>query len=240
MGLRIFEADPDAKPAPKVEVQYDRPAFSFRTGMQVFNKAKKKFDPVSLANWRVVTDNPEVAQGIAELFGGTPDEFDPTKAQNWHVLTDAPSVEIVVDGSKAVEDKLVQWGGPGGPVHECDGMYSLLPENKGEPCGCPQTMKERKELARKRKGPSPSINVDFTLAGAGEELGKGKLIATAWTLAEVIHEVKEALDAVDGPALCELSIELVEYVSEIHGPVSYKKPVIKVIGSYNDAIAEER
>jgi hypothetical protein len=188
----------------------------------------------------VVTDNAETASAIAELYGGTAEEFDPTKEQNWHVLTDTSTVEIVIAGSAAVEDKLVQWGGPGGPIHECDGMYSMLPEDKGEPCGCPQTMKERKELARKRKGPSPSINIEFTLAGAGEDLGKGKLIATAWTLAEVIHEVKDALDAVDGPALCELIIEQVEYTSEVHGLVSYKKPVIKVKGSYNDAIAEDR
>ncbi|MDX3551004.1 hypothetical protein PV729_04325 [Streptomyces europaeiscabiei] len=241
MGLRIFESDPDAKPAPKVEVQYDKPAFSFRTGMQVFDPKTKRSKPVSLANWRVCTDSEEVAKGIAELYGGSPVDFEPMKEQNWHVLTDTPAVEIVIAGSEAVEDKLIQWG-QGGPTHECDGMYSMLPDDKGQPCGCPSTMKERKELARKRppQGPAPSINIDFTLAGAGEELGKGKLIATAWTLAEVIHEVKDALDAVEGPALCRLEIVPVEYESEIHGRVRYKKPVITVLGSYNDAIAEDR
>lgn len=235
-GLRIFETDPDAKPAPKPEATaYEPPAFQLRTGMQVKGK------PKTLRNWRVVTDNPDTAGAIAELYGGTADEFDPTKEQNWHVLTDSDTIEVVIDGSDAIEDKLIMWG-PGGPMHECDGMYSLLPDDKGEPCGCPQTMAERKELARKRppRGPAPNIIVNFTLAGAGEDLGKGMARLTAWTLAEVIHEVKDKLDAVGEPALCALRLELVEYDSDKYGRVSYTKPVIDVLGAYNDAVAEER
>jgi hypothetical protein len=101
-------------------------------------------------------------------------------------------------------------------------------------------MQERKERAAKNRGPKPAINVDFTLAGLGEDLGKGKLIATAWTLAGVIHEVKDALDAVDGPALCRLGIKHVSYMSQKHGQVDYYHPEITVLGSYADAIAEER
>jgi hypothetical protein len=103
-------------------------------------------------------------------------------------------------------------------------------------------MAERKDLAKRRppKGPAPSINVTFRLAGAGYELGAGKLIATAWSLAEVIHEVKDALDQVDGEALCRLELEHVQYTNKAGIDVSYRKPVITVLGSYNDAIAEER
>ena len=235
MGLRIFETDPDAKPEPKADKpQFELPAFSLRSGMQRNGK------PVSLANWRFVTDSEATAGALAELFGGTAEEFDPTKEQNWHVLSDTSELEVVIAGSADVEDKLTQWGGPGGPIHECDGMYSLLPDDKGEPCGCPATMKERKDKARKRRGPSPNISVWFTLAGLGEDLGRAKMIGTAWTLAEVIHEAKDALDAVDGPALCTLRLELVEYDSDKYGRVSYTKPVIDVRGSYSDAIAEER
>jgi hypothetical protein len=242
MGLRIFDTDPDAKPAPQTEkTEYDKPAYSFRTGMLIPDpKNPKKDKGISLPKWRAVTDNESIAQGIAELFGGTAEEFDPTKEQNWHVLTDAESVEVVIDGSKAVEDKLVQWGGVGGPIHECDGEFSLLPEDKGEPCGCPTTMKERKALASKNRGPKPAINVDFILVGAGEELGKGKLIATDWTLAGHIHEVKAALDEIDGPAICDLRRVHVEYMHDVHGLVSYHHVQIDVKGSYNDAIAEER
>lgn len=236
MGLRIFESDPDAKPVPKPDkVEYERPAISLRTGMQRNKKA------VALPTWRFTSEELPESAALAELFGGKAEEFDPTKAQPFHVITETDELEVVIDGSAAVEDKLIQWG-VGGPLHECDGMFSLLPDDKGEPCGCPSTMEERKALSRKRppKGPAPSINVTFTLAGKGEDLGKIKLISTAWTLAEVIHEVKDALDAVDGPALCTLKLELVEYISDKYGPVSYRKPVIVVQGSYSDAIAEDR
>jgi hypothetical protein len=37
-----------------------------------------------------------------------------------------------------------------------------------------------------------------------------------------------------------MRLELVEYDSDKYGRVSYTKPVIDVLGSYSDAIAEER
>ncbi|MGW5637132.1 hypothetical protein [Streptomyces sp. NPDC003832] len=241
MALRIFDTDPDAKPAEREAPKFERPTFQLRTGMQVPDpKNPKKMTGISLPNWRMVTDDERIAGGFAELFGGSAEEFDPTKNQPWHVLSETNTLEVVINGSSAVKDKLVQWGGAGGPIHECDGVTSLLPEDNGAPCGCPATLKERKDRASKNRGPKPSINVTFTLVGLGEDLGKGKLIATAWTLAEEIHKVKDALDAVDGPALCTLEINHVEYVSKIHGPVSYYHPVITVQGAYNDAIAEER
>lgn len=235
MALRIFDTDPDAKPQKReLKPEFERPAFQFRSGMQRDRK------PVSLSAWRVLTDDPAIAAGIAELYGGTPDEYDPTKDMNLHVLTEARAVEIVIDGSKAIEDKLILWG-PAGPIHECDGATFLSPaEDKGQPCGCPSLMSERKDLARRKRGPAPSINVTFRLAGRGYELGVGKMIATAWTLAEVIHEVKDALDAVDGEALCTLELVEVKFVNKDGQGVEYRKPVITVLGSYNDAIGEER
>ncbi|MEU5149750.1 hypothetical protein AB0G42_21535 [Streptomyces yangpuensis] len=242
MALRIFNTDPDAKPEPRKPVEYTRTeyAFQFRSGMQVYNPEKKKNEPVSLANWRVLTADPVVADAIAELLGGAVEEYDPTKELNLHVLTDSPSVEIVIEGSKSIEDKLILWGAAG-PIHECDGEFFLSPpEDKGAPCGCPPILSERKELAKKRRGPSPAIVVPFRLAGHGYELGVGKLMGTAWSLAEVIHEVKEALDRVEGEALCRLELEHVQYVNKAGIDVSYRKPVITVLGSYNDAIGEQR
>jgi len=242
MALRIFDTDPDAKPKEKATTTYTPAAFQLRTGMQVPDERNpKRMKGISLPNWRAVTEDESVADALAELYGGTAEEFDPTKALPWHVLTPTNSIEVVIDGSKAIEDKLIQWGGVGGPVHECDGEFFLSPpEDKGEPCGCPSTLKERKQRASNNRGPKPAITVEFTLAGAGEDLGKGKLIATAWSTAEVIHNVKNELDAVGGPALCRLVIEHVEYTSKVHGLVSYYWPNIEVLGSYNDAIADER
>ncbi|MCX5153712.1 hypothetical protein OG914_06765 [Streptomyces sp. NBC_00291] len=234
MGLQIFATDPDAKPKPKPELDFSTDfTFQFRSGMVVNKK------PISLPAWRVVTGDPLVADAVAQLLGGTVEEYDSTKEANLHILTEAESVEVVIDGSKAVDDKLILWGRTG-PIHECDGVAFLSPpERKGDPCGCPKLMTERKEMARQGIGPAPAINVTFRLAH-DYELGKGRLIASAWTLAEVIHEVKDALDDVDGEALCRLTLEHVSYVNSTGVKVDFRKPVIEVIGSYNDAVAEPR
>ncbi|WP_327254097.1 hypothetical protein [Streptomyces sp. NBC_01244] len=234
MGLQIFATDPDAKPKPKPENDFSNDhTFSFRSGMVVNKK------PVSLAKWRVTTGDPTVADAVAQLLGGSAEEYDPTKEQNLHVLTDADTVEVVIDGSRAIEDKLILWGRTG-PIHECDGVAFLSPpERKGEPCGCPKLMTERKELARQGIGPAPAINITFRLAH-DYELGKGRFIASAWSLAEVIHEVKDALDDVEGEALCKFTLEHVSYVNKAGVKVDFRKPVIEVIGSYNDAVAEDR
>lgn len=241
MALKIFATDPEAKPAPRAprDDRYDY-AFQFRSGMAVWNKQKKKNEPVSLASWRVLTGDQSVADGISELMGGTPAEYDPAKELNLQILTDTPKLEVVINGASAIEDKLILWG-PRGPIHECDGVSFLSPPDEaGNACGCPALMSERKAKAKAGTGPAPSINVTFRLAGVGYELGQGKLISTAWTFAEVIHEVKDALDAVTGEALCTLELELVEFTTKAGIDVSYRKPVIRVLGSYNDAIADER
>jgi hypothetical protein len=235
MGVQIFETDPDAKPEKREKAVYVTPDFNFRSGM----KNPKTGKPMSLAQWRVTTAEKEIGESIAQLFGGEVTEWQTTKDDFLQVLTDRESVQIVIDSAKAVDDRLILWG-PRGPLHECDGVYFLSPaEDAGTPCGCPKLLKERKALAAKDRGPSPHITVDFRLA-EDEELGNGRLTSTAWTFLQVVHEVKDALDAVDGPALCNLTLELVEFDSDKYGRVSYRKPVIEVVGSYNDAIAEER
>jgi hypothetical protein len=233
MALRIFATDPDAERKPKPRVYDNEYAFQFRSGRQVNGRG------VGLSNWRVLTGDPAIADAVAQLMGGQPAEWNPAKEMNLEVLTSSDSVEIIIEGSDAIEDKLILWG-PRGPLHECDGEFFLSPaEDKGKACGCPSTLKERKRLARADRGPAPAITVSFRLA-EDPELGRGKLLATAWSLAEVIHLIKADLDTVGEPALCRLRIEHVEYVNADGENVEYRKPVIDVLGSYNAAIAETR
>jgi hypothetical protein len=153
------------------------------------------------------------------------------------VLTAAPSVQIVLSGADAISDRLIQWGRKG-PVHECDGMYSLMERNFGEPCGCPELLMQRKAAARDEMGPAPYIKTTFRLA-EDYDLGLGQFISTSWDLLISLHEVRNELDAVGGgEALCELSLELVEYTTKKGIDVSYRKPVIKVLKSWSEAIAE--
>ncbi|MCX4687310.1 hypothetical protein OG401_23910 [Kitasatospora purpeofusca] len=225
---RIFETDPNAKPKPRFTNDF---VGRFRSGMSINNR------PVSLANWRVTTDDPDTADALAELMGGRPEEWETSGTDGMQVLTDKDSVEIVVDGSKAIRSRMILWGRQG-PIHECDGVEFLSPEEeKGKPCGCPALLVDRKAAAKTGRGPAPSVEVAFRLA-EDQELGRFRFVSSSWELVKVLHEVEDALDRVNGPALCRLSLELVEFVTKDGKPVSFRKPVIKVIKAFDDAIAD--
>ena len=233
MALRIYDTDPDARPKKREKRAYEEYAFQFRTGRVVNGR------PVSLAKWRVLAGDPQIAEAISLLMGGTVDEWDLTKEMCLEVLTDTDSVEIVVSGPDAIEDKMILWG-RSGPIHECDGEFFLSPpEDAGKPCGCPRSLKERKAAAKAGRAPSPSITVPFRLAH-DYDLGLGKFTSSSWKFAETIHEVKNELAAVGEEALCRLSIELVEFDLPDGEHVKYRKPRLEVLGSWNDAIAEPR
>ncbi|WP_030855290.1 hypothetical protein [Streptomyces sp. NRRL S-475] len=151
MALRIFETDPDAKP----KVRENDTVGRFRTGRQVGNR------PESLSTFRITTGDPEVADKVAELFGGTPAEWE-TSGEDFN--------EVVTD-------------------------------------------------------------VDYGL-------GKFRFQSTSWKLAEVVDQYENALAAVKGEALAELSLELVEYTTKSGRDVSYRKPALKVIKPWSEAIAD--
>lgn len=237
MATRIFETDPDAKPKTRPVYSKADVDFFFRSGMQVPNPKTKRLEPVSLADWRVTTGDPEIADKVAELFGGSPAEWDTPKDDALQILTNADKVEIVLSGTDAIRDKLVLWGRQG-PVHECDGVYFLSPDNMaGQPCRCPSLLQERKEAARAGIGPAPHTVVTFRLA-EDYNLGTGQFTSTSWDLLTTLHEVRNDLDTIGGEALCELSLELVEYTTKKGRDVSYRKPVIRVIKSWADALTD--
>jgi hypothetical protein len=237
MATRIFETDPDAKPKQRPTYNKADAAFVFRSGMQVLNPGTKKMEPTSLAEWRVTTGDPDTADAIAQLLGGAPEEWDTPKDDCLQVLTTSDTVQIVMSGPDAIRDKLVLWG-RSGPIHECDGMYFLSPEeDAGSPCGCPSLLAERKAQARSGRGPAPHTTVSFRLA-EDYELGVGQFTTTSWDLLTVLHQVRNDLEAVGGEALCELSLELVSYTTKAGRAVEYRKPVITVVKSWSDAISE--
>jgi hypothetical protein len=229
--LDIFATDPEAKAAREErEAKFEaskRPdwAFQFRSGKRNGNQ------PVSLQEWRITTPKLETVNALKELFGGTI-----TEAPNGDYALDTTrdTIEVVVDASK-IESKLIQWA-DGLPIHECDGSKYLSPEaDKGKPCDCPRLLDERKEKAKQRRGPKPNIVVPIRLP-QDEDLGTGKYTATAWSFAEDLPYVMRQLSGINGEALCSLHLEHIEY--EKNGkPQSFTKPVLSVLGSYQDAIA---
>ncbi|MFE9256519.1 hypothetical protein [Streptomyces sp. NPDC006879] len=234
--LTIFETDPDAKPKPK-QTFSDDTVGRFHSGRQVDDV------PEALSEWRITTGDPEVAKAVAQLFGGEPIETDSTGENFIDVFTDRETVPVVLDGPDAIYADMKLWN-RNKLVHHCDGTVFLSPdERKGKPCHCPELFAERKAAAKDFMGPAPSITITFRLAD-DPELGKFKFQSGSWVMASVLHEYENDLSAVDGPALAELTLELVEYTikkgKNKGRNVSYYKPVIKVLKSYNDAIADER
>ncbi|MEU5429020.1 hypothetical protein AB0H73_25985 [Streptomyces olivoreticuli] len=228
MAIRIFETDPSAKP---------KAAFADDTVGRFHGGRQENGIPVALAEWRVTTGDPEVAAAVAHLMGGTPVETDSTSENFIEVLTTTDKVKIVLSGADSITSDLKLWNGPS-LIHHCDGVEFLSPdEDKGKPCHCPALMEDRKAAAKSKRGPAPSIAVTFRLA-EDYDLGLFRLQTGSWKLAEVLHEVENALDRVGSEALAELSLELVEFTTKAGRDVSYRKPVIRVLKSWNDAVAD--
>ncbi|MFF2406705.1 hypothetical protein [Streptomyces sp. NPDC058092] len=235
MALKIWDTDPNNKPKPR-QTFSDDTVGRFHSGRAVDGV------PEALSEWRISTGDPEVAKAVAQLFGGQPIENEESTSENYiDVFTDRETVLVVLDGPKSIYSDLKLWN-RNKLVHHCDGVSYLSPdEKKGRACGCPELFAERKQAAKDFMGPSPSITVSFRLA-EDYELGKFKFQSGSWTMAQVLHEYENALAMVKGEALAELALELVEFTIK-KGPnkgrnVSYYKPTIKVLKSYNDAIAD--
>jgi hypothetical protein len=230
MALRIFETDPDAAPKPRANYS-DGTVGRFHSGRQVDGQ------PESLSEWRITTGDRGVADAVAQLFGGVPDETDSPNENFIEVLTAANAVPVILDGVKAIRSDMKLWN-RSKLVHHCDGVEFLSPDEKaGRPCGCPALFAERKQAAKDYVGPSPSINITFRLAD-DPDLGSFRFQSGSWTLAEVLHEYENDLARVGGEAVATLRLELVEYTTKKGRNVSYLKPVLDNIRSYNDAIAE--
>ncbi|QPB09714.1 recombination directionality factor [Streptomyces phage Shaeky] len=229
-GLRIFETDPAAKPKPRQFA--DDFVGRFRSGRMVGNR------PESLATWRVTTGDPEVAEKVSELMGGTSNEWETTGEDFNEIITETDKVLIVIDGPGALTADMKLWG-RSGLIHHCDGVEFLSPdEDKGQPCGCPPLMEDRKAQAKSGRGPAPNTNLVFRLAD-DYHLGKFRFQSTSWKLAEVIHEIDAALSSFKGEVLAELSLELVEFTTKAGRDVSYRKPVVKVIKAWADAVTDD-
>jgi hypothetical protein len=231
MPLRVFETDPDAMPKPRPSYA-DETIGRFHSGRMVGKR------PESLPTWRVTTGDRDVAAAIAQSLGGQAVETDSTSENFIEIMTGAESVQVLLDGPKAIDADFKLWRG-NKLVHHCDGVEFLSPEDKaGTLCGCPPLLADRKQAAKDFEGPPPSITFFFRLA-EDPELGKFKFVTGSWTLVEVLHEYENALAAIGGEAVATLTLELVEYTTKAGRFVSYRKPVLTGIRSYNSAIAED-
>lgn len=232
----IWDADPDA--APKERTSFaDDVVGRFRSGRLV--KMGAKDIPESLNEWRVTTGDPEVAERIATLLGGEVESWETDKEDNLQILTNSKTVSIVIEPD-GVDASFKQFMPGAGLIHHCDGFAFLSPEEeKGESCGCPSLIAERKLKAQQLRGPKPSVDVTFRLADA-MDAGIFRFNSGSWKLVEVLGPLFAELDKYPGKQVrATLTIENVCYTPQ-KGPragqeVSYNKPVIKIFGAYEAA-----
>ncbi|QUH01432.1 hypothetical protein HUO13_11980 [Saccharopolyspora erythraea] len=222
MSLRIFETDPEAAAKKRTGPSFT-PDFRLRGGLVANGQ------PVALSTWAFTTEDPTIAPTFAEKFGGEVEVLDVEKGDDQRIVTETASVDVLIDGPKSLSTVMVLYG-MNGPIHKCDGMYSLLEDEEGEPCGCPAGFAERKALAKKGRGPSPEIKLTFQLADA-PDLGIGLYRTGSWSLVRDLPEIERELEARAGdtPIRARLKLVLVEFTTKAGMDVSYHRPVVEFI-----------
>ncbi|MEO6089268.1 MAG: hypothetical protein ABIQ18_39765 [Umezawaea sp.] len=227
MALRIFETDPDAKPKARNPFM-DDVVGKFKGGKLVGRR------PMALSEWRVISDDPDVADRIAELFGGEAvDSGDEEARDRYEVMSEAESVLVVVESAEALRSRMALYGLQG-PLHVCDGAYLIAghPEEDriGQPCECPRGLQDRKDKAKSGTGPKPDISLRFRLKD-DPELGYFVFGSGSWSLVNDLPEIERQLADADGPVIAELRLTLVEYTTKKGRDVSYTRPEIVIKGA---------
>lgn len=227
MGLRIFQNDPATSSAPRQSFR-DDVVGRFRSGYQLNNR------PAALTDWRVTTGDPDVASAIYDLLGGDqPQEWEARGEDNLEVFTASPSIEIILDGPKAIRQKMILWGRNGKPITSGDG--ETLDDGTPDP-DAHLSLQERKEKARQGIGAEPQIEIYFRLAES-PDLGIFKFQSGSWSMAsDLAHfEIEDELadlssDSESGKVRARLTLEEVSFIAK-NGPragqnVQYTKPVL--------------
>lgn len=194
----------------------------FRSGYQINGR------PASLTDWRVTTDDPDVAESVQALFGGDePQEWDTKGDDNVEVFTTSNSVDIILSGDSAIEARMLIWAKGAKRIVTCEGDVF---ETEGKPYEC-ETGGFRNKREHEEAGHvcEPVIAITFRLAD-NPELGMFKFQSGAWSLATSIAKAIGDYAKVEGDALATLALEVVEY--EQNGtPRKFTKPVLTVKGA---------
>lgn len=231
-GLNIFGSDPENQPKPRQSFA-DDVVGRFRSGYQVDDR------PAALTEWRITTGDPEVADKVHDLLGGdAPQEWAAKGEDNLEVFTASKSVAILIDGPKALRQRMVLWGRSGKPIYTSDGVT----KDDGTPDpDADLTFQERKQRGKDGIGPVPDIEVFFRLAEE-PDLGIFKFKTGSWSMAsdlaynDVVNNLEDlAADSETGKVRAILELEEVSFVAK-NGPrkgqtVNYTKPNLKLKGA---------
>lgn len=226
----LFDADPEAeikrRPNPNLGIH------ALMKGGYYDADAKK---PVNLTEWLFVFNDPSNADALAELFGGTPvPDEESTKDFHINLFSSAETVDGVVT-EDSFEADMRQYN-MGKLVHHCTGTkFKSHPMDDsliGTPCGCPKVFAERKKLAAAGMGPSPYIDITFTLPNDNDF--KVKFHTGSWGLLRNLPSLVNAVIAAGKGA--EAVVTFGKKVIQTQRGEAIV-PVVDVVGAYNDVIA---
>lgn len=236
MGLKIFgNADGENAPRKKTGGFQDDVVGRFRSGYVENDR------PVALQDWRVTTGDPEVAEKLVALLGAPKgvESWETKGEDNLELFTETGSVEVILDGPKALRQAMVLYGRKG-IIRVSDGETITYPdEDKGKPDPqAGQSFQERKAEGKKGTGAEPRIELWFRLA-ADPELGIFKFQSGSWSLVSDLsyndteQELSDFSD--DGDKVsATLTLEEVSFIAKTGDrtgqEVRYTKPVLTLNG----------
>jgi hypothetical protein len=177
--------------------------------------------PVSLEAWRITSDDPEVAEQVATLFGGDAQEIENGDYTVNEVFTEATTVDIIIDSPESISSEFVLWGQDGKVAMRGDGV--TLDDGTPDP-GADLPLAERKTKAKAGLLPAPQTEIFFRLAD-NPELGIFKFIQrAAWNLERNLARdgFYDVLDDAEGPIKAQLIREPVSFLAK-SGPMAGKQ-----------------
>lgn len=201
----------------------------FRSGHQLSGK------PVSLQEWRITTDDSEVAQTVADLFGGEPQQWETKGDDDVEVFTEAAEVGIILDPERGVDAHFYIWPRGQKRIVNCDGDVVEVEGRK--PIECTSgTFTTKAEYEEEEHVCDPQVRVRFRLQDA-PDLGTFEFQSGAWSLVTEVGPLLYDLSAYDGSVLATLGLEVVEY--ETQGQKKrFTKPVVTVLGAADESADE--
>lgn len=227
MAWSIFDTDPDAAPKERTNT-YEAPDFKLSGGKQ-----NERGEPVVLDKWRFRLATMDLAESIAARYGGSAEETPgDTSDHPFSVESEEAALDLVMRAEDLHYDMKQFLGGQ--LVHHCDGSVFVGGDEDdiGRPCGCPPGFEDRKALAKKKRGPSPHITLNFRLAD-DLDLGRGAYTSSSWVLAKAIPAFERDLKAAgDQEVLVRATRRTIE-----GSRFTYTITELDVRGLWNDAIA---
>lgn len=196
----------------------------FRSGYQINDR------PAALTEWRVTTDDQEVADFISETYDGDePQAWDTKGPDDIEVFTKAESVDIILTGENAIEARMLIWAKGQKRIVTCEGTVA---ETEGKPHECTiGGFSRKKEHEEQGHVCEPVIAITFRLAD-NPDLGLFKFQSGSWSLATAIAKAIGDYAKTGHAATATLALEVVEYESN-GTPRKFTKPVVTITGVHD-------